>query len=196
MDVLHEHDEARPIVRRHPRGGILSVITAGALVLLVHAFVIRIVTVSSASMSPTLLPGDFILVNRLVYHLHPPRRGDIIAVRFPQAGGREFVKRVTGLPGDVVIEQGGHFYVNGALLARVQPIHSNEQLAPEDSQPPRLVPAGRLYVLGDNSETSLDSRFWGTVSEGDVVGGAFLICWSRGKHWWEVRWRRVGRWLP
>lgn len=195
MDALRDRAKVQMGIRRNLRAGILSAITAGALVFLVNAFVIRIVTVSSASMSPTLLPGDLILVNRLVYYLHPPRRGDIIALRFPQAGGREFVKRVAGLPGDAVMEQGERFYVNGVLLARVQPIHSNEQLEPEGSQLPRLVPAGRLYVLGDNSETSLDSRFWGTVSERDVVGGASLICWSRGNHWWEVRWRRVGRWL-
>jgi signal peptidase I len=196
MDVLREHDETRTGIRRHLRGGVLSVITAGALVFLVHAFMIQIVTVSSASMSPTLLPGDFVLANRLVYHLHPPQRGDIIALRFPQADDREFMKRVIGLPGDVVLEQGRHFYVNGVLLAQAQTIDSNEQLEPEGSQLPRLVPAGRLYVLGDNSEASLDSRFWGTVDERDVIGKASFICWSRGKHWWEVRWNRIGRWLP
>lgn len=195
MDALRDRAKVQTGIRRSLRGGILSAMTAGALVFLVHGFVIQIFTVSSASMSPTLLPGDFVLVNRLAYHLHQPRRGDIIALRFPQAEGREFVKRVIGLPGDVVMEQGGHFYVNGVLLAQAQPIDSNEQREPEGSQLPRLIPAGRLYVLGDNSETSLDSRFWGTVSEGDVVGEAFLICWSRGKHRWEVRWRRIGRWL-
>lgn len=86
--------------------------------------------------------------------------------------------------------------MNGVLLAQVQPIDSNEQREPEGSQLPRLVPAGRLYVLGDNSEASLDSRFWGSVDERDVIGKAFLICWSRGKHWWEVRWNRIGRRLP
>jgi signal peptidase I len=87
-------------------------------------------------------------------------------------------------------------YVNGALLAQAQTIDSNERLEPEGSQLPRLVPAGRLYALGDNSEASLDSRFWGTVDERDVIGKAFLICWSRGKYWWEVRRNRIGRWLP
>ena len=196
MDALRDRAKVQTGIRRNLRAGILSVITAGALVFLVHAFMIQIVTVSSASMSPTLLPGDFVLVNRLVYHLHPPRRGDIIALRFPQADGREFVKRVIGLPGDVVREEGGRLYVNGALLAQAQPIDTNEQPAPEGRQLPRPVPAGRLYVLGDNRDSSLDSRFWGTVGEEDVVGEAFLICWSRGKHWWEVRWRRIGRWLP
>jgi signal peptidase I len=147
-------------------------------------------------MSPTLLPGDYVLVNRLVYHLRQPRQGDIIAFRFPQAHRREFVKRVIGLPGDMVMERGERFFVNGALLAQAQSAASDDRLAPEGGQLSRQVPAGRLYVLGDNPESSLDSRFWGTVAERDVIGKAFLICWSRGRHWWEVRWNRVGRWLP
>ncbi len=57
------------------------------------------------------------------------------------------------------------------------------------------LPLDRYYVLGDNWRTSLDSRFWGTVDERDVVGEAVLICWSRGAHWWDVHWSRLGRWL-
>ncbi len=174
----------------------LSVIAAGVLILLAQLFVIQLFTITSASMSPILQPGDSLLVNRMIYHLHPPRRGDIIGLRFPQADGREFVKRVIGLPGDIVKERNGRFYVNGALLAQAQTVASEDEVAPGGSLPPRQVPAGRLYVLGDNPESSLDSRFWGTVGEQDVAGKVFLICWSRGKHWWEVHWDRVGRWLP
>jgi signal peptidase I len=196
MDVLNGHASRRTAIRRRIWESILTLLAAGALLFLAQAFAIQAFTVSSASMLPTLLPGDSVLVDRLVYHLHPPRRGDIIVFHFPQADGREFVKRVIGVPGDVVREGGGRLYVNGALLAQAQTIDSNERLEPEGSQLPRLVPAGRLYVLGDNSEASLDSRFWGTVDERDVIGKTFLICWSRGRHWWEVRWRRIGRWLP
>jgi signal peptidase I len=196
MDAIGEHARGLAAIRRRVPESILGLAVVAGLLFLAQAFVIQAFTVSSASMLPTLLPGDSVLVNRLVYHLHPPRRGDIIVFHFPQADGREFVKRVIGVPGDVVREGGGRLYVNGALLAQAQTIDSNAQLEPEGSQLPRLVPAGRLYALGDNSEASLDSRFWGTVDERDVIGKAFLICWSRGKHWWEVRWNRIGRWLP
>lgn len=177
------------------RRSVLSVVTAGILVFLLGAFVIGVFTVSSDSMSPGLLRGDSVLVNRVVYRLHPPRRGDIIVFHFPQAGGREFVKRVVGLPGDVVKEQEGRLYLNGTLLAQAPAMTSTDTGAPGGTRSPRPIPAGRLYVLGDNPGTSLDSRFWGTVTERDVVGEAVLICWSRGKHWWDVRWDRVGRWL-
>ena len=196
MDAFREHARRQTATRWSLRGSILAVVIAGVLVFLVQAFAVQVFTVSSASMSPALLPGDSVLVNRLVYRLRPPRQGDIIAFRFSQANGREFVKRVIGLPGDIVTERGERFFVNGALLAQVPTSASDDQLAPEGGQLPRLVPAGRLYVLGDNPKSSLDSRFWGTVAERDVIGKAFLICWSRGEHWWEVHWNRVGRWLP
>jgi signal peptidase I len=76
------------------------------------ALAFQVSELSSVSMSPTLLPGDWVLVNRLIYRLRPPRRGDIILFHFPQAGGRDFVKRVIGVPGDVVKEQAGRFTVN------------------------------------------------------------------------------------
>jgi signal peptidase I len=158
--------------------------------------VIQVFTLTSASMSPTLLPGDSVFVNRLAYRLHPPNRGDLIAFRFPQADGREFVKRAIALPGDLVSEQGGRVSVNGTLLAHVAPMASGDEPGPDADKLPRVVRAGHFYVLGDNRGSSLDSRFWGTVNERDVIGEAFLVCWSRGRRWWEVRWSRIGRWLP
>jgi len=155
----------------------------------------HIVGLSSASMSPTLLPGDSVLVNRLIYYLFPPRRGDLIVVRFPQTGGREFVKRIIGLPGDVVEERGGRMSVNGMAVRWGGDGASGGTGATHTDLDPSRVPANRLYVLGDNWGTSLDSRSWGTVDEQDVVGKPFLICWSRGTEWWEVRWDRMGRWV-
>lgn len=196
MDALREHTRGQTATQWSRRESVLAVATAGILVFLLQAFAVGAFTVSSASMSPTLLPGDFVLVNRLAYRLHPPRRGDIIVFRFPQADGREFAKRVVGLPGDVVGEQDGRLYVNGALWTQAQAINSADDLTSARSQAPRRVAAGRFYVLGDNPDSSLDSRFWGTVDEREVIGKAFLVCWSRGEHWWEVRWNRIGRWLP
>ncbi len=195
MDAIGEHARGLAAIRRRVLESILGLGVAAGLLFLVQAFVIQAFTVSSASMLPTLLPRDSVLVYRLAYRLHPPRRGDIIVFHFPQADGREFVKRVIGLAGDVVREEGGRFYVNGALPAQAQTTASRDELASDGDQLPRLVPAGQLYVLGDNPESSLDSRFWGTVDEQEVLGEAIVICWSRGEHWWQVRWDRLGRWL-
>ncbi len=174
------------------RDGILTVVAAAVLVFLAHALVFQVLGVTSASMSPTLLPGDSVLVNRLTYLLQSPRRGDIIVFHFPQTGGRDFVKRVIGLPGDVVAEQGGRFTVNGTFVLEGTGSGSTVAVSAPLNLAPRRIPAGRLYVLGDNREASLDSRFWGTVDEQEVVGKAVIICWSRGKRWWDVHWSRIG----
>ncbi len=183
-------------VRWTRRGALAGVALAGAL-LAVCALTFHISELSSVSMSPTLLPGDSVLVNRLVYLLRPPRRGDIIVFHFPKTGSRDFVKRVIGVPGDLVQERDGRLTVNGTLIHVSRPVPPEAaQAASEVPEPQReRVPADRLYVLGDNWRTSLDSRFWGTVDEREVVGEAVLVCWSRGAHWWDVHWNRIGLWL-
>jgi len=157
--------------------------------------VFQVSELSSASMSPTLLPGDSVLVNRLIYHFRAPRRGDIILFHFPQAAGHAFVKRVIGVAGDLVDEEARRVTVNGTAVPRPQAERSTGVHPVREDAGPQRVPPGQLYVLGENWNTSLDSRFWGTVEVQQVVGKAVLICWSRGKHWWDVRWNRVGRWL-
>ena len=168
---------------------------AGVISLCGLALTFHIAGLSSASMSPTLFAGDSVLVDRLVYYLHPPRRGDLIVFRFPQTGDREFVKRVIGLPGDVVEEQEGRFSVNGMTVHWVPEGRANETRAAAMDLAPSRVPANRLYVLGDNGNSSLDSRSWGTVDEHEVIGKAVLVCWSRGPRWWDVHWSRIGHWL-
>ena len=195
MDATRKQTDKGRVVRRITRAGLAVVVIAGVLLFSFFALAFQVSELSSVSMSPTLLPGDWVLVNRLIYRLRPPRRGDIILFHFPQTGGRDFVKRVIGVPGDVVKEQAGRFTVNGRVVnvSRTDPSDPAEAL--NAALGPERVPADRLYVLGDNWRTSLDSRFWGTVDEQEVVGEAVLICWSRGANWWDVHWSRLGRWL-
>jgi signal peptidase I len=194
MDAPREKMGKERAVRRTTWGSLL-VVVVWALLFSACAWAFQVSELSSASMSPALLPGDSVLVNRLIYRLRPPRRGDIIVFHFPQTGDRNFVKRVIGVPGDVVQEQAGRLTVNGLVVhvSRTDPSDPAEAL--NAALGPERVPADRLYVLGDNWRTSLDSRFWGTVDEREVVGKAVLICWSRGTHWWDVHWNRIGRWL-
>jgi signal peptidase I len=170
---------------------------AAAAVLLsgMRAFVFTPIYVSSGSMEPTLQRGDFVLVNQLVYSLRPPRRGEIIAFQYPQHEQWDFVKRVVGLPGDQVAARGGQLRVNGSFVAEPYVIAAAADRPFLDLQAGH-IPAGQLFVLGDNRGASLDSRFWGTVTERNVIGKASLIYWSQGTHWWDVRWGRIGRWLP
>ena len=112
---------------------------------------------------------------------------------FPQTGGRDFIKRVIGVPGDVVQEQAERLTVNGMVVHASRTVPSDPAAATNAELGPQRVPADRFYVLGDNWRTSLDSRFWGTVDAREVVGEAILVCWSRGAHWWDVHWNRLGR---
>jgi signal peptidase I len=182
--------------RRGIVASILVLAATAALLFLGQAFAIQVFTVSSSSMLPTLRPRDSLLVNRLAYRLQLPHRGDVIVFRFPRVEGREFVKRVIGLPGDVVEEQGGQVYVNGKLLPREALTDAGQEAEPAVSMVPQRVPSNQLFVLGDNRAASLDSRYWGPVDIHKVVGKAFLVCWSRGMHWWDLRWDRIGHWLP
>jgi len=193
MDAPREQMDKEKAVRRTTWGSRFVVVLAGALLFSACAWAFQVSELSSASMSPALLPGDSVLVNRLIYRLRPPRRGDIIVFHFPQTGDRNFVKRVIGVPGDVVQEQAGRLTVNGLVVHESRTDPSDPAEALNAALGPERVPADRLYVLGDNWRTSLDSRFWGTVDEREVVGKAILICWSRGTHWWNVHWNRIGR---
>lgn len=195
MDVTRAHTGTERAVGLTRRGALAGLVSAAVLLLAASALTFRVSELSSVSMSPTLLPGDSVLVNRLIYHLRPPRRGDIIVFHFPQAGSRDFVKRVIGVPGDVVQERDGRLTVNGAAVHVSRTALADSPQGAGAAPGWQRVPVDRLYVLGDNWRTSLDSRFWGTVDEREVVGEAILVCWSRGAHWWDVHWNRIGRWL-
>ena len=169
---------------------------AGLLIVLMRLFVFRPFAISSGSMQPTLDRGDFVLVNEFIYRLHPPRRGDVILFRYPQHEDWDFVKRVIGLPGDVVAARDGRLRVNGTPVAEPHVIPASEGDAPSPNLDALRIPPGQLFVLGDNRGASLDSRFWGTVDERNVIGKAFLVYWSQGERWWDVRWRRIARWIP
>ena len=172
----------------------LLVLFAGAFGLfLLQTYVVQVFRISTASMAPTLLPDDLVVVARLSYLFHAPRPADVIAFHFPQADGREFVKRVIGVPGDVVEEGGGRISVNGKAVLPEGGAGVLQTDTAMPMLPPRQIPPGQVFVLGDNQPGSLDSRYWGTVPFRDVVGRVVLVCWSSGKHWWDVRWHRIGR---
>ena len=162
---------------------------------MIRGFLVAPFYIPSGSMEPTLMPGDYILVNRLIYSLHPPQRGDIIVFRFPRDEHWDFVKRVIGLPGDVVEERGGKIWVNGRSLLETYVQQSLGGLAPGMNLAPVRIAPRQLFVLGDNRDASLDSRYWGTVDEHEVIGKAFVIYWSHRNRWWDIRWQRIGRWL-
>ncbi|MGE5225216.1 MAG: signal peptidase I [Omnitrophica WOR_2 bacterium] len=134
------------------------------------------IRVESISMQPTLFAGNFVLVNKLAYRLGSPSRGDIIVFRYPPDPSQvPYIKRVIGLPGDHVHIEGGKVYINGELLAEpyltVQTNRGGDWTVPDKS----------LFVMGDNRNNSSDSRSWGMVPLGNVIGKAEFIYWPPQK---------------
>jgi signal peptidase I len=156
----------------HWRSVARATLQLAALAALATAFFMRTPEVSGLSMAPRIASGEFVLINTISYHLHPPQRGDIIAFRHDSPTQEIFIKRVVGLPGDRISIDRGHVIVNGSVLPEAY-----VRFADERSFPEKVVPPDSLYVLGDNRIDSNDSRFWGFVRENDVLGKAIAGIW-------------------
>jgi signal peptidase I len=131
-----------------------------------------------------------------------PQRGDVIVFRFPEDEEKDFIKRIVGTPGDTVQLRNKVVLVNGqplddkAFTQRIDPGIIDSTINPRDNFGPVTVPEGSYFVMGDNRDQSLDSRFWGYVREEKIRGKAFRIYWSwSGQgNWTEwVRWDRFGK---
>lgn len=179
------------------------------LALFIRSFVVQAFKIPSGSMLPTLQIGDHILVNKFLYGvrlpvldtvvvpLSTPHRGDVVVFVYPVDPSKDFIKRVVGLPGDVVEIRDKRVYINGDRWDDPHAYFADGQAhghggAPRDTYGPITVPAQHLFVMGDNRDRSYDSRFWGFVDFKDVKGKAFMIYWSwDGTDRW-VRWDRLG----
>ena len=200
------------------------------IVLLLRSFLVEPFRIPSGSMMPTLLDGDFILVNKFAYGVRlpvihskiidngGPERGDVVVFRFPKNPSIDYIKRVVGLPGDVITYSNKMIYVNGdpikqtpkggyvgegtalsmtgALVYEEALGEAAHDILIRQEHPTRhgefRVPDGHYFVMGDNRDNSNDSRFWGTVPEDNLVGKAFMI-WMN----WDdvdntVRFGRIG----
>jgi len=144
--------------------------------------------VGSESMEPTLhgcqgCTNDHLLINELAYDLGRPERGDIVLFQDPQGGEEPLIKRVVGLPGDTLKIRGGKLFVNGELQR--EPYVINKPClrgAPRTCSFGAItVPKGHVFVMGDNRAHSYDSRFFGPVPEGDLIGEALFRFWPPGR---------------
>jgi signal peptidase I len=177
------------------------------LALFIRTFVVQAFKIPSGSMIPTLLVGDHILVSKFTYGIRlpvvdiwvlgprAPRRGDIIVFKYPYDESRDFIKRVIGLPGEVVEIRSKQVYINGKPLQEMYPLYRDpvDRHAPGEVYGPITVPSDKLFVLGDNRDQSQDSRFWGFLDIHKVQGAAFIIYWSWDPTEARLRWDRIGK---
>ena len=181
---------ANPHPTRWIKEAVIVVVIAVLVAVLLRAFVVQTFFIPSGSMEPTLQIGDRILVNKLSYHLHAVDRGDIVVFSRPpteNCGGptvNDLVKRVIGLPGNIISVSGGYVYIDGKRLDETW-LPASEQgvtvAGPAGNSSnlvrPYRVPTNDYFVMGDNRTDSCDSRYWGPISKSLIVGKVELRVW-------------------
>ena len=138
------------------------------------AFVAQAFRVQGTSMEPLLLDGERIVVNKFVYRFRAIERGDVVVFWYPKEPSVSFVKRVVGLPGDVVQIRSGELMVNGVAAPEA---YLPSSYRDNDDLPPTEVKKGFYFVLGDHRRSSNDSRSWGEVPEKYIYGRAVFRFW-------------------
>lgn len=170
-----------------------SLIIAFILALFIRQFIIQAFKIPTGSMRTTLLEGDRILVNKFIYGakipftglrlpaLRKPKRGDVIVFIYPQDPKKDFIKRLIALPGETVEIKNGSIYINEFPIKEPRVNNRYYYNRPESDygQEGQVIKVAddSYYVLGDNSSSSQDSRYWGFVPKKNLLGRAMLIYW-------------------
>jgi len=161
--------------------------------LVVRTSFVQAFSIPSGSMMPTLEPGDHVVVTPYdsLWGRGTPTRGDVVVFRSKHAPDGYLIKRVVGLPGDVIEIRQGTVWINGRPLEEPY-LHARSR----DELFPETLPRGRYFVLGDSRNNSSDSRTWGYLDRDEILGRARLIYWSEGGEVGEpgdreVRWHRI-----
>lgn len=187
-----------------------AILTALLIAAFIISFVVQAFKIPSGSMIPTLLVGDHLFVNKFIYGvkipyfrttilpLTNPKREDVIVFIFPADRSKDFIKRVIGVAGDTIEMKNKKLFINHQPYADPYGHYTSQAIYPAEAGPrdnfgPLVVPQNSLFVMGDNRDHSLDSRFWGFVDLKDVQGKAFLLYWSWNHEERNVRWSRIAR---
>ena len=163
---------------------------------LVGNYVIQALPTPTPSMEPTILVGDHVVADKTAYAFSDPQRGDLVIYRTPEFPQRIFVKRIVGMPGETIEIRNREVFVNGRRVDEpyVQFIRrSTDGSFPELSMAPTVIPADAYFLLGDNRDNSLDSRFIGPVQRQQILGKANTIYFSLDPDTQKPRWNRIGK---
>lgn len=153
---------------------VVSIVIAVLLALLIRNFLVEPYLVEGPSMMPTLQNQQRLIVNRLIYHLRAPEKGEILIFKYPKDQSRDFIKRVIAVPGDTFEIKDGNVFVNDELQTE-EYILSKSRI----DYPKVTIPEGHIFVMGDNRNNSEDSRFpdVGFVPFELIKGKAMVVFW-------------------
>lgn len=182
-----------------------AILVAIVIALIIRTFVVQPYTIPSGSMLNTLLIGDCVLVNKFVYgikipftndyliDLGEPERGDVVVFEYPLNPNLDYIKRIVGMPGDIIAIHDKQLYVNGQKPDEPYAIYTRPlgTIAEDDNFGPFTVPAGEYFMMGDNRDNSADSRTWGPVKRNALIGKSWRLYWS-WNGFTDIRWSRLG----
>ena len=196
-----------------------TIVIAVVLALFMRTFVVQAFKIPTGSMEPNLLIGDHLLVNKFVFAptlssaertllpMTDIRRGDIVVFKYPEDPERDFIKRVIGLSGETIELKDRQIRVNGRAIQEPyahylpRPAGSGGgEITTGDVRErygPVVVPAGSVFVMGDNRDNSQDSRYWGFLPKENIKGKALMIYWSFDSSegglnlFTQTRWARI-----
>jgi signal peptidase I len=178
--VLIKGDIMNDRMRYFVKEWVEPIVIAVILALIIRAFIVQAFKIPTGSMKPTLIEGDRLLVNKFIYKFREPKRGDIIVFVAPEDKKKDFIKRLVGLPGESVEISNGTILINGKAVDKDSVIRERYYYNRSEfggSGQVVQVPEDAFYVLGDNSISSRDSRYWGFLPRRYLKGKAFLIYW-------------------
>lgn len=193
--------------RAYARAAVLALV----MILTLRACVVQGVRVHAGSMLPALQMGDSVFVSPLFYGLPlpwggwlwratGPAPGDVVVFHYDDEPERDYIKRVVAVAGQMVEIRDRQLWVDGAPAGRSEEYFADSERGvqsrgPRDNYGPLRVPPGHVFVLGDNRDRSVDSRYYGPADLARIKGKAFLIYWSQDDFDGSVRWERLGAWV-
>jgi signal peptidase I len=186
-----------------------SILIAVILALIIRTFLVQAFKIPSGSMEDTLAIGDHLLVSKFIYGtkipfsdkriltFRDPRQGDVIVFEYPEDPSKDFIKRVVGIPGDVIEGKDKKVFVNGKHYQNPHEIHKEKDIIPKEMNPrdsfgPITVPENSYFTMGDNRDRSYDSRFWKFVRRDQIKGLAFIKYWSWDREKMRPRFGSIG----
>jgi len=172
------------------------IVIAFVLAMLIRSFIMAPFKIPSGSMEDTLLVGDQLMALKFIYGIRipfankfmvryrDPKPGEVIVFKFPKDPSKDFIKRCIAVGGQTIEIRDKEVYVDG--VRQKLPEHSKfidnqilpGNLGPRDNYPPKKVPEGHMFMMGDNRDNSNDSRFWDYVPYENIIGKAVIIWWS------------------